>query len=114
MTLIIMWYQGVCNYRQYTASAWLGLISAVYIAYIPWVYTQGYPEQLWFPLNDIHQPQPLRVNMGKPQPQTKRLMGSSACTCTLYMQSCQGELSTGGGFPYCTLPKVGVFPSYKY
>ena len=39
------------------------------------LYTRDYSEQLWFPLNEIHQPQLLRVNQGKPQLQIKQLMG---------------------------------------
>ena len=39
------------------------------------LYTRVYSEQLWFPLNEIHQPQLLRVNQGKPQLQIKQLMG---------------------------------------
>ena len=59
MTLIIMWYQRVCNCRQYCfdllrshqcSTAYTPLVPRVYI------YTQDYSEQLWFPLNEIHQP----------------------------------------------------------
>ena len=43
---------------------------------VPRVYnSQDNLEQLWFPLNEIHQPQLLRVNQGKLQLQTKQLMG---------------------------------------
>ena len=31
------------------------------------LYTRDYSEQLWFPLNEIDQPQLLRENQGKPQ-----------------------------------------------
>ena len=45
------------------------------------LYTRDYSEQLWFPLNEIHQPQLLRVNQGKPQLQIKQLMYTLS-TCT--------------------------------
>ena len=53
---------------------------------------QNYSEQLWFPLNEIHQPQLLGVNQGKPQLQTKQLIACTCiatctCTCTcIYMR----------------------------
>ena len=59
MTLIIMWYQKVCIHTT-------GL------------HTRDYSEQLWLPLNEIHQPQ---LNKGKPQLQIKQL---HVYTCTIY------------------------------
>ena len=47
---------------------------SIYTPLVPRVYTPDYSEQLWFPLNEIHQPQLLRVNQGKPQLQIKQLM----------------------------------------
>ena len=61
LTLIIMWYQRVCNCRQYC----FGLVRP---------HQRDYSEQLWFPLNEIHQPQLLRVNRGKPSLLNKELM----------------------------------------
>ena len=48
---------------------------SIHTSGITGLYTRDYSEQLWFPLNEIHQPQLLRVNQGKPQLQIKQLMG---------------------------------------
>ena len=61
MTLIIMWCQKVCNCRQYC----FDLVRSQYSIHTfgtTGLYTRDYSEQLWFPLNEIHQPQLLRVN----------------------------------------------------
>ena len=47
------------------------------------LYTRDYSEKLWFPLNEIHQPQLLRVNQGKPQLQIKQLMGRAGAHVSL-------------------------------
>ena len=74
MIIIIMWCQRVCNCRQYCFdlvgshqcnTAYIGTMG---------IYTRDYPEQLWFPLNEIHQSQLLRVNRGKPQFHKQQLM----------------------------------------
>ena len=61
-------YIGISAIAQ-VKSAYFDLISAVqhtHLWYHGFIYTRDYSEQLWFPLNEIHQPQ-LRVNQGKPQ-----------------------------------------------
>ena len=61
-----MWCQRVCNCRVYSLDLVLPhQYSAAQHTY-PWyhlgLHTQDYPEQLWFPLNEIHQPQLLSIN----------------------------------------------------
>ena len=76
MILIIMWYQKVCNCRQYCFNLVRShLRYSIHTFGTTGLYTRDYSEQLWFLLNEIHQPQLLRVNQGKPQLQIKQLMG---------------------------------------
>ena len=60
----------VCNCRQYCFDLVRShQCSTAYTPLVPQgLYTQDYSEQLWFPLNEIHQ---LRVNQGKPHLQIK-------------------------------------------
>ena len=73
------------------------------------LYTRDYSEQLWFPLNQIHQPQLLRVNQGKPQLQIKQLMYKYTCiyTCVRRSQANLIAKSTGckGTYALMNLPE---------
>ena len=84
MTIII------CGAREYATAECtvldLGLphqYSAAQHTY-PWyhlgLHTQDYPEQLRFPLNEIHQPQLLRVNPTSKQAANGQGLGNKTCT----------------------------------